>query len=40
MTSGIKSYSVIASVTQDLASTFPGVAGLTTTVLKDHKRSV
>jgi hypothetical protein len=37
MTSGIERYSVVASMAQGLASTFPGVAGLTTTVLKDDK---
>ena len=40
MTSGIESYRVVASVTQSLTSTFPGVAGLATTVLKDDKRPV
>jgi hypothetical protein len=40
MTSGIESYRAVASITQGLASTFPGVAGLTTAVLKDYKRPV
>jgi hypothetical protein len=40
MTAGIERYSVVAGLAEGLSSTFPGVAGLTTTVLKDDKRSV
>jgi hypothetical protein len=40
MTSGIERYSMVASIAQGLASTFPGVAGLATAVLQDDKWSV
>ena len=40
MPSGIERDSVVARVPQGLARPFPGVAGLTTAVLKDNKRPV
>jgi hypothetical protein len=40
MPASIERYSVVASVAQGLARAFPGVTGLTTTVLQDDKWSV